>query len=749
MKEKLIDSPITDYSEDLLNRKIFVDTLASSLQNWDKEESLVIGLYGKWGSGKSSVINLVEKRLSEEKNKLSKKEQKKAPIVVKFNPWGYSESEDLFDPFIMQLNKTLKGPDKIQNLSNKLEALLSQTKSIPSKQDWLSFFSSLTMLLSFAGISIPLVFTNFPKIIQSVSIWLSPIVLVISIILQILSLVFSIIKFFKNKQSLSDIKKDIGKILSKKKRKIIIIIDDIDRLSSKEIKQLFRIVRYNADFPNTIYLLSFDREIVEKSLDIQNQINGHDYLEKIINIEYNLPEASKFEIENFLFQELTKIVENFGDEGKNFFYQQNIKWNSLKVYYPQFLTTIRDVKRYINSLNFKLSQYTRNEHLEINLIDYFTIELIRLKFPNSYNLIMHNKNVFIVTKKDFDACKYNKKQQYEEFLSQYSDSYEKRLVSQILPLLFPIIEQAEVYVTSTLKENHFLNEEKYCSICTNKYFDIYFNGTPEISKRDVLHSDYLLIQENINNYKNLITIFRNFSDENKFKSFVSNLTRSGFYDAFCTSYNCIFFSALFDILEEIQREFTFSLSEVEEEIYFMFYRTCVLHDVNNVFDCLQKIITSSKSLYMPIKIVVSFPYSTRANQFSFSKDQIESLNELIIEKIKQNQDTLIHNPYFVEIIRFWKNSDEQSYKDYFNNSIKDNSFFISFISHFVNEVPLSIDFNSSKQYAPDIHKMKEFYSPSEAINRIETIKKVTEELYKKYEVKIDIFTETYYKQFLY
>lgn len=555
MKEKLIDSPITDYSEDLLNRKIFVDTLASSLQNWDKEESLVIGLYGKWGSGKSSIINLVEKKLAEDKKELTKEEQKNAPIVVRFNPWGFSESDDLFEPFIMQLKKTLKGPDKIQNLSNKLEALLSQTKNIPSKQDWLSFFSSLTMLLSFAGISIPLVFTNFPKIIQSVSIWLSPIVLGISIILQILSLVFSIIKFFKNKQSLSDIKKDIGKILSKKKRKIIIIIDDIDRLSSKEIKQLFRIVRYNADFPNTIYLLSFDREIVEKSLDVQNQINGHDYLEKIINIEYDLPKNSDFEINEYLFHELNEIVDEFGEEGKAFFTQESIKWNSLKPFYPSILTTIRDVKRYINSLYFKLNQYKRNEHLEINLLDYFIIELIRLKFPYSYNVVMQNKNVFVLTKKDIQERNFDKKSKYESLLSQYSEGVEKQIVSQLLPVLFPVIEQKNGDLLAKAASDLFRDEEKYCSISTEKYFDIYFKGASGISQREVLHSDYLEVQNNISDYNRLMEIFRQFAKEKRFSSFVFQLHRSGFLDIFCSSYNCVFFSALFDAFEELPRDY--------------------------------------------------------------------------------------------------------------------------------------------------------------------------------------------------
>ncbi|MEE1267608.1 MAG: P-loop NTPase fold protein [Treponema sp.] len=275
-KKILSDEAIDTFENDLLNRKSFVENLSSSLLSWNDKKSLVIGLFGKWGSGKTSIINLLEKQLSSEKEKKSSKDKKKSPIVINFNPWGYSETEDLLEPFIRQIQATLKGPDKIKGFGKKLELYLNLIKLTPTKQSVLSFWSAITMVLSFVGISLPQLFPNLCKQIKEISKWISPITLIVSFIIILCNIVLSIIKVRNENldESVSKIKKDIGNILEKENRKLIIIMDDIDRLSSQEIKQLFRIVRSNADFPNTIYLLSFDREIVEKSLDIQNRIDG-------------------------------------------------------------------------------------------------------------------------------------------------------------------------------------------------------------------------------------------------------------------------------------------------------------------------------------------------------------------------------------------------------------------------------------------------------------------------------------------
>jgi predicted KAP-like P-loop ATPase len=74
-----LDRPIESATHDLLGRSSFAALLAQKISQWREKESLVIALYGPWGSGKSSIKNLILEKLAEEKHK---------PLTpVEFNPW--------------------------------------------------------------------------------------------------------------------------------------------------------------------------------------------------------------------------------------------------------------------------------------------------------------------------------------------------------------------------------------------------------------------------------------------------------------------------------------------------------------------------------------------------------------------------------------------------------------------------------------------------------------------------------------
>jgi len=96
----LPDKAITQETEDLLNRSKFAHRLAETIRDWKKEESIVIGLYGPWGSGKSSIINLTIKHLIELTKNWSPENK---PIVIWFNPWNFIEKDQLLRAFFQQL----------------------------------------------------------------------------------------------------------------------------------------------------------------------------------------------------------------------------------------------------------------------------------------------------------------------------------------------------------------------------------------------------------------------------------------------------------------------------------------------------------------------------------------------------------------------------------------------------------------------------------------------------------------------
>ena len=102
--------------------------------------------------------------------------------------------------------------------------------------------------------------------------------------------------FLKGDNTLIEKKEILNNKLLKYKGKIIVFIDDIDRLNKSEIRLLIQLIKAVCDFPNIIYVLSFDKSIVSSALSDEQSLDGNAYLEKIIQLsEYsNVLEPSIF-----------------------------------------------------------------------------------------------------------------------------------------------------------------------------------------------------------------------------------------------------------------------------------------------------------------------------------------------------------------------------------------------------------------------------------------------------------------------
>ena len=107
----LPDDPISSSSQDRLGRLPFAKSLAANLNAYSNLESLVVGLYGPWGSGKSSLLNLVE----EELKKVSP-EGDHSPIVIRFDPWNFNSVDQLIFMFFQSMRSALGSDSKDKNL---------------------------------------------------------------------------------------------------------------------------------------------------------------------------------------------------------------------------------------------------------------------------------------------------------------------------------------------------------------------------------------------------------------------------------------------------------------------------------------------------------------------------------------------------------------------------------------------------------------------------------------------------------
>ena len=268
------------------------------------------------GLWKTSIINMAIEHI----DNLDQDENE--AIVIQFNPWLFSNQNQLVKKFFDEFMVAIKD----ETITNKLKSYVN--KLIPP-------------IMGLAAIVDP----SRAQALISVS---------------------EQVDTQTEEESLESIRDEINKLILEKNCKIIVVIDDIDRLSDFEIRQIFQLVKLLADFPKTIYLLSFDKEIVVKALDEIQESSGEKFLEKVIQIPFEVPKINNADIERLLFNHLNELIEELKDEF-DLTYWGNIYHSGFKY----FFKNIRDVKRYINALKFNLEIIKD----EINPVDFITIML--------------------------------------------------------------------------------------------------------------------------------------------------------------------------------------------------------------------------------------------------------------------------------------------------------------------------------------------------------------------------------------
>ena len=353
------DVPIKLSKDDILGRKSFSEQLAKTIIDYNHHESINIGLYGEWGSGKTSVMNMVEENLYS----LTKLEEQK-PVILRFNPWMFTDSNQLITQFFNQLSNVFKLHDgkKMQRIGENLQLFGNAIE-----------LASVVPIIGPISIIASKVAKKFGKKIFS--------------------------EGNKRSSDLQAIKDSLVKELGHSQSKVIIFIDDIDRLSNTEIRAVFKLIKSIADFPNTIYLLAFDYNIVVTALgEVQNN-NGESYLEKIIQIPFHLPHINETKLAQLFLSELESTLNNIPER------MFDIKdWSTLFNYgIKPNLESMRDLVRLNNTINLKYS-FLQNE---ANIVDLLGITTLQVFAPKIYSSLSFYKDLLCGPFSTFSSTSYS------------------------------------------------------------------------------------------------------------------------------------------------------------------------------------------------------------------------------------------------------------------------------------------------------------------------------------------------------
>lgn len=278
----LSDKPTKD---DLLNFKDYSNLLTNVALN--SETPSTIGIFGDWGSGKTSLMLMIDEHL-----------QKKNIKTIWFNAWKYDKEEALWRALIFSILKGLSaGQKEIDDATLKLYAAVSTEKLGKVQIDWLEIGkTALKGIVFFAAplFLIPGIANAFAN----------------ASFLDQISNAFTKRKVQQSQERISSIEQfeDLYKQLIAKYfdggERVVVFIDDLDRCLPVRSLEVFEALKSFLDADGCVYVVACDTRLIdqglrEKYID-KSGINIEDYLGKIVQFSFNIPPIRTEDAEHFI-----------------------------------------------------------------------------------------------------------------------------------------------------------------------------------------------------------------------------------------------------------------------------------------------------------------------------------------------------------------------------------------------------------------------------------------------------------------
>ena len=323
------DNPIRDKGDDVLERADVADAFALDVLVLDAKEGATVGVFGPWGSGKTSFINLARTTF-----------ERKGVPVLEFNPWLFSGAEQLVERFFAELSASMGMKDELKEIGEAFS-------------NYGTAFNALAGAAS-AILAMPQIATIVKEFMATANNVSQP-------------------------ESIDTLRRRIKDALRKRDKPIVVVLDDVDRLSAPEIREVFKLVRLTASFPKLIYIVACDRHRIEQALGEQG-LPGRDYLEKIIQWTFNLPEVPI----RLLTQQLCKAIENAIADIKNPGPFDEGVWADVSedIVRP-LMRNMRDVRRFAIAIRGTV----RGLEGQVALADVLALEAIRVFLPDVFRCL--------------------------------------------------------------------------------------------------------------------------------------------------------------------------------------------------------------------------------------------------------------------------------------------------------------------------------------------------------------------------
>jgi hypothetical protein len=329
MSESGYDAVKQQREEDDLDRWRFASEIVDVVTSTSSDWSARIGIFGKWGEGKSTVLKFAEQMLKEKDN-----------IVFTFNPWAAQNLAELWEEF---------GARFVEALS---------VARVPFDGAWKASTKAVGKNLGSKGVS------QFAEAASAVfgkdKLYNSA--------LNILS------KWLRyDGDQIRKIRQKLGN------RRLVVLIDDLDRCRPELLPQLLLSLRELLDLPGFTFLLAFDDEIVARALVTENPAwgDGANFLEKILDFRFHLPAITAVQKERFVARAMAR-------------YCPFVPAEASKAIQDLLPDNPRKSKALIRSLAALQPQIARHDDDELNWTDIWLAQMLRLESYAFFECLLKN-----------------------------------------------------------------------------------------------------------------------------------------------------------------------------------------------------------------------------------------------------------------------------------------------------------------------------------------------------------------------
>jgi hypothetical protein len=348
------DRPVKEGQDDRYGFEPLAAGLAGRILALNKNISTVIGIEGRWGAGKTSLLNLLMEHLSERKSEKTK--------ILPISPWLSPPGSPLMESLLLSVAALLDEEEsRSYTFKQKMWHKVRKAPASPLAKLLINYTQKtsggLATLAALGG--------NFMPGLNVVSQGMNAI---------------SKLDLSTHKETTELLRRRIEKGITDSGLDFIVIIDDLDRLEPSQAVEVLRLVRSVADFAGFRYIMCYDPGVLSHAVERELGVSdGRMYLQKIIPLSFTLPHPEAFDLPRELLRGVVDLYERVNNDvptEAEYAHLRKAAW-----IYGQELSTPREVNLVLNALEFRYADIRDYVYFP----DLCLLQLVKVTNPGLYD----------------------------------------------------------------------------------------------------------------------------------------------------------------------------------------------------------------------------------------------------------------------------------------------------------------------------------------------------------------------------